>query len=71
MIDNYKCNGCGIMFSTRGPLTNPNCRDCCVALVDAGYCSGIILDTFIVCGEGGNYCSEACYVEAQEEVQEG
>lgn len=23
-------------------------------------CAGIIPDTFIVCGEGGNYCSDLC-----------
>lgn len=24
------------------------------------YCTGVIPDTFIACGEGGNYCSESC-----------
>jgi hypothetical protein len=28
-------------------------------------CKGVIPNTFIVCGEGGNYCSEACHSQAE------
>lgn len=27
-------------------------------------CSGVIENTFVVCGEGGNFCSEACMLRA-------
>ena len=30
-----------------------------------GKCAGTIPDTFIMCGEGGSYCSETCHLRAR------
>lgn len=29
-------------------------------------CAGVIPGTFIMCGEGGNYCSDECRLAAEE-----
>lgn len=34
-------------------------------------CGGIINGTFIMCGEGGNYCSDSCYRNALATQKEG
>lgn len=32
-----------------------------------GKCLGVIPDTFVACGEGGNWCSELCHRRAVAE----
>lgn len=41
-----------------------------VSLLILRACSGIIPGTFIICGEGGNYCSEACLMRARNEPKQ-
>lgn len=36
------------------------------AETDKIECTGIITGTFIVCGEGGNYCSDSCLSKSKE-----
>ncbi len=31
-------------------------------------CSNVVPNTFIICGENGNYCSEECYNERQKKI---
>lgn len=34
-------------------------------------CGGLISGSFIMCGEGGNYCSDSCYRNALASQKEG
>lgn len=36
-------------------------------LLKAGHCTGTIRDGFVVCGEGGNFCSAACQWKAERD----
>jgi len=33
-------------------------------------CSNVIPNTFVICGENGNFCSEKCYNERQKKIDE-